>query len=130
LLREYLESKEAALKDSNDQVSEQEFKATNGMMLTNIGTFRKYVEFYLKSHPDILPGQLLLVRQLDSSAHGMPLEIYCFTDKTQLIDFEAVQADIFDHLYSVVGLFDLRVFQSPSASSSSAAANGSSALVD
>lgn len=119
LLREYLEHKEGALKVSNEEIRDHEMRATNGMMLTNIGTFRKYAEFYLKNHPDVLNNQLLLVRQLDAHAHGLPLEIYCFTDKTSLGQFEEVQANIFDHLYSVIGLFGLRVFQSPSGSSSS-----------
>lgn len=116
LLKEYIEQKESELKVSNEKISEQELKAANGIMLTNIGTFRKYAEFYLKNHPDILNNQLLLVRQLDTHAHGLPLEIYCFTDKTELSDFEQVQADLFDHLYSVVNLFGLRIFQSSSSS--------------
>ena len=85
-------------------------------MLTNLGTFRKYIEMYLRNHPHIRQDQLLLVRQLDSSTCGIPLEVYAFTGNTKLVSFEEVQCNIFEHLYAVIGLFGLKVYQSPSGS--------------
>lgn len=114
LIKQYLEEKEADISQKNKELENDELIAINGKKLTNIGTFRKYIEYYIKQHPDIIKSQLLIVRQLSNEAQGLPIEIYCFTDKTGLTDFEYVQSDIFDHLYSVVPLFGLNVYQKPS----------------
>lgn len=70
----------------------------NGQQLTNIGVFRKYVQHYLKNNPDIEQNEIILVRQLEITPQGMPLEVYCFTIYSGLEDYERVQSDIFDHL--------------------------------
>ncbi|UCH90131.1 MAG: mechanosensitive ion channel, partial [Thermoplasmata archaeon] len=85
----------------------------NGRRLTNVGTFRAYVEAYLRSHPQIHQDMTLLVRQLDPGPNGLPIEIYAFTNDTRWAAYEAIQADIFDHILAVVPQFDLRVFQEP-----------------
>lgn len=83
--------------------------------LTNLGTFRKYVEMYLKAHDGIHDTYTLLVRQLAPTDQGLPLEIYCFTNDTAWGGtYESIQADIFDHLLSIVSEFGLRVYQRPS----------------
>ncbi|WP_261836566.1 mechanosensitive ion channel family protein [Vibrio ishigakensis] len=79
--------------------------------LTNAGLFRLYVKAYLRTRDDINEEHTLIVRQLDCSSKGVPLEVYCFTKNTNWDHFETVQAEIFEHLYSVLGLFELRVFQ-------------------
>lgn len=115
LIKQYLEQKEADISQINTGLAtDDELIAINGKRLTNIGTFRKYVEYYLKHHPEILQDQLLIVRQLENLSTGIPIEIYCFTGKTFFNDFESVQSDIFDHLYSIVALFGLHVYQQPS----------------
>lgn len=114
LIKQYLEEKENDLLMKNKDLGNDELLAVNGKKLTNIGTFRKYVEYYLRQHNEIIQDQMLVVRQLENHSEGLPIEVYCFTRKTFLMDFEPVQADIFDHLYSVVTLFGLRVYQSPS----------------
>lgn len=114
LIKQYLEQKEADITNQNKELIDDELIAINGKRLTNIGTFRKYIEYYIQHHPDIIKSQLLIVRQLPNESEGLPIEIYCFTDKTGLTDFEYVQSDIFDHLYSVVPLFGLSVYQKPS----------------
>lgn len=114
LIKQYLEEKENDLLMKNKDLGNDELLAVNGKKLTNIGTFRKYVEYYLRQHQEIIQDQMLVVRQLENHSEGLPIEVYCFTRKTFLMDFEPVQADIFDHLYSVVTLFGLRVYQSPS----------------
>lgn len=81
--------------------------------MTNIGTFRKYIHYYLSNHPEICHNNTLLVRQLDDKGVGLPIEIYCFTGKTGWVINEEIKADIFDHLYTVVNLFELKVFQQP-----------------
>ena len=85
----------------------------NGRRLTNVGTFRAYVEAYLRDRPDIHPEMTLMVRQLDPGPKGLPIEIYAFTNDTRWESYEAIQADIFDHILAVVPQFDLRVFQEP-----------------
>jgi miniconductance mechanosensitive channel len=88
----------------------------NGRRLTNIGIFRAYVEAYLRQHPQISNQMTFLVRQLSPRENGLPIEIYVFCKETNWNIYEAVQADIFDHILAVVPEFDLRVFQEPSGS--------------
>jgi miniconductance mechanosensitive channel len=92
--------------------------------LTNVGSFRAYVEAYLREHPGIHQGLTLLVRQLDTTDKGLPIELYAFTCDTSLDGHEAVQADIFDHLLTVVPEFGLRLFQSPAGADVRALASG------
>jgi miniconductance mechanosensitive channel len=84
--------------------------------LTNVNVFRAYIQAYLQAHPSIRQDMTVLVRQLDPSPTGLPIEIYVFTKTTEWIEYEAIQAEIFDHLLAVVPEFDLRVFQEPSGS--------------
>lgn len=86
----------------------------NGRRMTNIGTFRAYVQEYLKNHPKLRKDMMLLVRQLDPGPNGLPLEIYAFTSDTAWVNYEGIQSDIFDHILAVVPQFDLRIFQHPS----------------
>ena len=82
--------------------------------LTNLGTFRAYIQRYLAAHPDIHQGMTLLVRQLAPGEAGIPIEVYCFPTTTDWNAYEAIQADSFDHLVSVTSEFGLRAFQIPS----------------
>ena len=85
--------------------------------LTNIGTFRAYVERYLRNHPGIHQnGMTLMVRQLSPTSEGLPLEVYCFTTSTAWKVYEGVKSDIFDHLLAIAPEFNLRVYQAPSGS--------------
>ena len=88
--------------------------AINGRRLTNLGTFRRYVLAYLRSHEKIRQELTLLVRQLQPTEHGIPLEIYCFSSDKAWANYESIQADIFDHVLAVIPQFGLRVFQRPS----------------
>ena len=88
----------------------------NRRQLTNIGTFRAYLIRYLTEHPKINQDMTLLVRQLKSTEHGLPLEIYCFCRDKSWANYEAVQADIFDHIYAVLPSFGLRPYQLPTGS--------------
>ncbi len=113
LLREYLEGKERELAEWNSGLGEDGQLPVNARRVTNLGTFRAYVERYLRHHPLIHPGLTLLVRQLQPGATGIPLEIYCFTSDTRWSVYEGVQSDIFDHLLAILPEFGLRVFQEP-----------------
>jgi miniconductance mechanosensitive channel len=117
VLRGYMREKRAALTDhaaasaraSADLIPERR-------RLTNIGTFRAYVFNYLKVHPTIHDAMTLLVRQLDSGPQGVPIEIYCFSNDTDWGKYEALQGDIFDHLFALLPEFGLRAFQEPAGS--------------
>ncbi len=86
----------------------------NGRKPTNIGIFRTYIDIYLQNHPRVHRDMFRLVRNLDPSEHGLPVEIYVFANTTKWAEYEAIQADIFDHVLAVIPEFDLRIFQSPS----------------
>ena len=81
--------------------------------MTNIGTFRAYVQAYLKNHPQINQEMTFLIRQLAPTSKGLPIEIYVFCKDIVWANYEAIQADIFDHIFAIVPAFDLRVFQEP-----------------
>jgi miniconductance mechanosensitive channel len=83
----------------------------NGRQLTNIGVFREYAHNYLKNSEHIDQSGTLMVRQLENTPHGMPLEIYCFTNDSNWGNFEAIMADIFDHLLVASKHFDLEIMQ-------------------
>ena len=116
LVREHLDRKRKEIADDNGKLGEEANVLGNGRRLTNIGTFRAYCVNYLKTHPHIAQDKTLLVRQLQPSEHGLPLEIYTFVNNTNWNFYEGVQADIFDHLLSVAKVFGLRVYQQPSGS--------------
>ena len=86
----------------------------NGRRLTNVGTFRAYVVAYLRNHPMIHQEMTFLVRQLAPTAQGLPIEIYVFSRDQEWSHYEAIQADIFDHVLAIAPAFDLRIYQSPS----------------
>lgn len=114
LIDEYLERKRKEIAAYNEKLIAQGRDPINTRRVTNIGTFRAYVQAYIDAHPSIHKGKLRLVRQLQPGPTGLPLEIYCFTSTTAWVEYEAIQADIFDHLYAILPAFHLRVFQEPS----------------
>ena len=112
LLKDYLSNKEKEIQTWNDQNADPA-NPLNARSLTNLGTFRAYMREYLKSHPKIAQNETLLVRQLQPSENGIPIELYIFTTDNRWAYFEDIQSDIFDHLLSVLPEFGLRAFQSP-----------------
>lgn len=111
LLDGYLHRKREELAAWNAALEAKGAKTVNSRRLTNLGTFRAYVREYLKSLPTLNPDMTLMVRQLQPEPTGIPLQIYCFTNTTDWVDYEAIQADVFDHLLAILPAFDLRVFQ-------------------
>lgn len=109
LLRDYLQRKKPELAQWNATHSGQ----INQRRLTNIGSFRAYVTAYLRAHGGIHPGMTQIVRQLAPAPEGLPLEIYCFTSDIRWAEYEAIMADVFDHLLAIIGEFGLRVYQQP-----------------
>lgn len=112
LLDHYLDAKQDEINKFNDHLSNQ--SEYNQRRLTNVGTFRAYVEFYIRQHQGIAQNQTILVRQLQPTSEGLPLEIYAFTNTTAWASYEAIQSDIFDHLIAIIPEFGLRIYQAPS----------------
>ena len=114
LLRDYLTRKKAELKSWNEAQGNVAALSANRRRMTNIGTFRAYALAYLKSHAEIQPNMTCMVRQMQTTAQGVPLEVYCFTRTTVWDEYEQIQGDIFDYLLSVMPEFGLSVYQQPS----------------
>nr|WP_312971473.1 mechanosensitive ion channel family protein [Pseudomonas sp.] len=114
LLGQYLSNKQSELLSWNAELADAAQEPANTRRVTNLGTFRAYVEHYLRQHPGINQNMTQIVRQLQPTADGLPLELYCFTNTVAWVPYEGYQSDIFDHLLAILPEFGLRVFQHPS----------------
>lgn len=112
-LAEYIENKEKEIEAYNCANKINSDTKVNGRHLTNIGIFRIYIQTYLQNHPLIHKGLTSMVRQLAPGENGLPLEVYCFTNDTRWMNYESIQADIFDHIFAIAPEFRLRIFQKP-----------------
>lgn len=112
-IADYIDKKKAELEAYNAHHDVDPSIRVNGRRMTNVGTFRAYVLCYLKHHPLIHQQMTLMVRQLAPGPQGLPIEIYAFSKDTVWAHYEALQADLFDHLLAVAPEFGLRVFQEP-----------------
>ncbi len=110
-ISEYIDERQQEINAFNKEINADRNLRVNGRNMTNIGLFRKYVEMYLKNHPNVTKDMTIMVRQLEPGENGLPLEIYCFTDTTVWKEYENIMADIFDHLTSSVRYFDLKIFE-------------------
>jgi len=115
-IAEYIEQKKRELEEFNHTSQVDNTSLVNGRRMTNIGTFRAYVTAYLRHHPQINRDMTFLIRQLSPGEHGLPIEIYVFSKDQVWANYEAIQADIFDHILAVIPEFDLRVYQNPTGS--------------
>ncbi len=115
-IADYMEMKKKELAEYNATHHLDNLPSANKRQLTNVGTFRAYVNAYLKNHPMINQEMTFLVRQLAPTENGLPIEIYVFCKDKIWANYEAIQADIFDHILAIVPEFDLRVYQSPAGS--------------
>ncbi|AWB57620.1 mechanosensitive ion channel domain-containing protein [Colwellia sp. Arc7-D] len=113
LLSDYIASTITEIEKENIDKKADMTVIQNGRRMTNVGTFRKYLVSYLKNHPKIHQGMTLIVRQLEPTNFGLPIEIYAFTNTTSWNAYEDIQSDIFDHIIAVLPAFSLRVHESP-----------------
>jgi miniconductance mechanosensitive channel len=114
LLKDYITQKQQELTAYNDAQGVDDSVTVNGRRMTNIGTFRAYLVAYLRQHPKIHQEMTFLIRQLPSTVTGVPIEIYVFSNDQGWVNYEAIQSDIFDHLFGCLSEFELRAFQQPS----------------
>ncbi len=116
LIRDYVIQKENELKDHNKKKKISDEDYISGRHQTNVGVFRRYLEVYLRQHPMINIEMTFLVRQMQPTGKGLPIEIYVFSKDQEWANYEAIQADIFDHIFAVIPEFELKVFQEPTGS--------------
>jgi miniconductance mechanosensitive channel len=121
LLRDYMDGKLEELRAWNARFSGDPDALVNSRRLTNVGTFRAYIVNYLKGHPGISQEMTQIVRQLEPTPEGLPIEVYAFTTDTRWVQYEGVQSDIFDHILSIAPLFGLKVYQRPAGNDFAAA---------
>ena len=112
-ISEYIKVKEEELDQINIEKNVDHSSLVNGKRMTNLGTFRAYIQAYLNNNPMINKEMTFLVRQLAPSENGIPIELYVFSKDKVWANYENIQANIFDHILAVIPEFDLEVFQSP-----------------
>jgi miniconductance mechanosensitive channel len=112
-IRDYVKNKEKEIRAYNKSMNISDGDVISGRRQTNVGVFRKYLEVYLQHHPKVNNDMIFMVRQLHPTEKGLPIEIYAFSKEQAWPRYEAVQADIFDHILAVIPEFELRVFQEP-----------------
>lgn len=122
-ISEYIEKKRQDITEWNSERQINETDLINGRHLTNVGTFRAYIVAYLRHHPMIRQDMTFIVRHLDPTEHGLPIEIYVFSQEQEWAAFEAIQSDILDHVLAIAVAFDLRVYQRPAGGDMRAALN-------
>ena len=113
ILRDYIEKREQEIDKYNAKNQVDHSMPVNGRRMTNVGLFRAYANAYARQNPDIHQEMTLLVRQLEPNEHGLPLELYMFTNGTAWAFFEDTMSDLFDHLFAAIKYFDLEIFESP-----------------
>ncbi len=114
LLSDYIASTEEVVKAYNEENHIDNSILVNGRRQTNLGVFRAYLTHYLNTHPMVNKEMISMVRQLQPTGEGIPVELYFFTAVTAWVSYEGIQADVFDHILAILPEFDLRVFQNPS----------------
>lgn len=113
LLKDFILKREKEIADYNLLNQVDQTMAVNGRRMTNVGLFRAYVDAYLRNNKDIHQDFTLMVRQLAPTEHGLPLEVYAFTNGTNWVFFETVMADLFDHILSAIKYFHLEIYELP-----------------
>lgn len=112
-VKKYIEHRQREILKFNEKTSADKSVLINGRNQTNFGVFRKYVNGYLNENSAVNKELTLMVRQLEPTSKGIPLEIYCFVSDKRWENYEAIMADIFDHVIASVPYFDLEIFEEP-----------------
>jgi miniconductance mechanosensitive channel len=110
-LSSYIDHRQNDIDKYNENNNIDKSVIINGRNLTNLGLFRKYIVQYLLSNPGINKEMTLMVRHLQPTEKGIPLEIYCFSKDKVWVNYEYIMADIFDHIIATAPFFDLELFE-------------------
>lgn len=113
LLKDFIERRQKEIDDYNKNNDVDESVLINGRRMTNVGVFRNYARNFLAANPNLNQEMTLMVRQLDPTEKGLPLEIYCFSSDKNWVNYEGIISDIFDHLLAAIPAFDLEIFEAP-----------------
>ena len=113
LVSDYVVERSNEINVHNKKVNADKSVLINGRNLTNFGMFRRYVDEYLKQHPSVNKDMMVMSRQLAPTPHGIPLEIYAFSQDKVWINYERIMADIFDHILASIPYFKLEAFEYP-----------------
>jgi miniconductance mechanosensitive channel len=113
LISHYIDVRQDEINKYNKTYNVDKSLSVNGRNMTNFGLFRKYITEYLERHPGVNPNMILLCRQLQPTAYGIPLEIYVFSKDQRFEQYEYLMADIFDHIIASTIYFDLEIFELP-----------------
>ncbi|ALM21694.1 mechanosensitive ion channel protein MscS [Nonlabens sp. MIC269] len=111
LITDYLEQRDEIINTHNEQNQINKEALINGRNMTNFGVFRKYLQTYIENHSAVHKDMTYMVRQLEQTPHGIPLEIYCFSKDQRWVNYEYIMGDIFDHVLASVKFFDLEVYE-------------------
>ena len=111
LISDYLERKSLDISEFNSNIKADKSVLINGRNLTNIGIFRKFINTYIENHSAINKNMTIMVRQLSQTEHGVPLEIYAFSNDQRWENYEFIVSDVFDHIIASVSYFDLEVYE-------------------
>ena len=111
LISAYLETRQHDINDYNNTHNINKDLLINGRNLTNIGVFRKYLDSYINQHPAINKDMMIMIRQLDPTSQGIPIEIYAFSKDKEWQNYEYIIADIFDHAIAASSYFNLELFE-------------------
>lgn len=111
LIKAYISERQDEINQYNIKKKVNKEELINGRHMTNIGIFRKYILEYISHHPKIAHHETMMVRQLQPTERGLPLEVYAFSNDINWVNYETIQSDIFDHLLSAIHKFDLETFQ-------------------
>ena len=111
LVKDYINQREEEIQKYNEAHRVDMSEIMNGRQQTNLGIFRAYIKAYIESNPKLNHDMTMMVRQLQPTEYGVPLQIYAFSKDKQLVNYEALQSDIFDHIIAAAAMFDLKVYQ-------------------
>jgi miniconductance mechanosensitive channel len=113
MVKSFIEHRQSVIDKHNERTGADKSVLVNGRNQTNLGVFRKYIDAYLHQNPAINKDMYLMVRHLDPTEKGIPLQVMCFSKDKVWQNFEAIQADLFDHFISAAAYFDLEIFELP-----------------
>ena len=111
LVKDYITQREEEIQEYNKANNIDTSQVLNGRQQTNLGIFRAYIKAYLNNNPKLNHNLTMMVRQLQPTEFGVPLQIYAFSSDKQWVNYEEIQSDIFDHIISAATMFDLKIYQ-------------------
>ena len=111
LVKDYITQRQKDIDEYNKANGIDTSEIMNGRQQTNLGIFRAYIKAYINNNPKLNHNLTMMVRQLQPTEFGVPLQIYAFSSDKQWVNYEEIQSDIFDHIIAAASMFDLKIYQ-------------------